>query len=101
MQYLLSYSCCNLEEGLGSQTTNVLRKYSASNVYISEIRLKFKGLAYVHWTEQHSTGSGKNRRTTTRHYSATENYFDQTVAVYGRGQQFHLTLCIFRNKVDL
>lgn len=50
-----------------------------------EIRLKFKGLAYVHWTEQHSTGSGKNRRTTTRHYSATENYFDQTVPVYGRG----------------
>ncbi|XP_022332250.1 arrestin domain-containing protein 17-like [Crassostrea virginica] len=50
-----------------------------------EIRLTFKGLAYVHWTERHSTGSGKNRRTTTRHYSATENYFHQIVPVYGRG----------------
>ena len=57
----------------------------------SEIRLTFKGLAYVHWTERHSTGSGKNRRTTTRHYSATENYFHQIVPVYGRGLAILIT----------
>ena len=47
------------------------------------VRLKFEGKAYVHWTEQHSTGSGKHRRTTTRHYSASENYFNQEVLLYG------------------
>ncbi|XP_056022796.1 arrestin domain-containing protein 17-like isoform X2 [Ostrea edulis] len=50
-----------------------------------EIRLTFKGLAYVHWTESHTTGTGSNRRTETRHYSATENYFNQCVPVFGRG----------------
>ncbi|KAL8602260.1 hypothetical protein ACOMHN_022773 [Nucella lapillus] len=47
------------------------------------IRLRFEGKAYVHWTEQHSSGSGKNQRTTTRHYSATESYFNQDVLLYG------------------
>ncbi|GFN74123.1 hypothetical protein PoB_000062900 [Plakobranchus ocellatus] len=47
------------------------------------VRLNFEGKAYVHWTERHSTGSGKNRRTTTRHYSATEKYFDQDVLLHG------------------
>lgn len=47
------------------------------------VRLKFEGKAYVHWTEQHRTGSGKHQRTTTRHYSASENYFNQEVLLYG------------------
>ncbi|KAL5005445.1 hypothetical protein ScPMuIL_018901 [Solemya velum] len=50
-----------------------------------EIRLKFEGKAYVHWTEQHHTGSGKNRRTRTVHYSANEYYFNTTVPLYGKG----------------
>lgn len=49
------------------------------------VRLKFYGRAYVHWTEQHSTGSGKNRRTETRHYSATENYFNFELMLFGPG----------------
>eukprot|EP00916_Digyalum_oweni_P011297 GHVL01018824.1.p1 GENE.GHVL01018824.1~~GHVL01018824.1.p1 ORF type:complete len:423 (-),score=14.79 GHVL01018824.1:325-1593(-) len=47
------------------------------------IRLMFEGKAYVHWSEQHSSGSGKNRRTHTKHYSATEIYFNQDVLLYG------------------
>ncbi|CAL1533646.1 unnamed protein product [Lymnaea stagnalis] len=47
------------------------------------IKLNFEGKAYVHWTESQSTGSGKNRTTTTRHYSATEKYFDQDVLLFG------------------
>ncbi|XP_076472508.1 arrestin domain-containing protein 3-like [Babylonia areolata] len=47
------------------------------------VRLRFEGKAYVHWTEQHSTGSGKDRRTETRHYSASEAYFNQDVLLYG------------------
>ncbi|XP_025077865.1 uncharacterized protein LOC112554340 [Pomacea canaliculata] len=47
------------------------------------IRLKFEGKAYVHWTEQHSSGSGKNRTTRTVHYSATEKYFEQEVLLFG------------------
>ena len=43
------------------------------------IQLTFEGKAYVHWTERH--GSGKNRRT--RHYSATEIYFNQDVLLHG------------------
>lgn len=49
------------------------------------VRLKFSGRAYVHWTEQHSTGSGKNRRTETRHYSATEQYFNFELLLFGPG----------------
>ncbi|XP_041373505.1 arrestin domain-containing protein 3-like [Gigantopelta aegis] len=57
------------------------------------IRLKFKGHARVHWSETHSTGSGKNRRTHTKHYSASEDYFDSEILLFGRwpkqeGQDF-------------
>ncbi|XP_078598581.1 arrestin domain-containing protein 3-like isoform X1 [Branchiostoma floridae x Branchiostoma japonicum] len=50
------------------------------------VRLKFHGHAYVHWTERHSTGSGKNRRTTTRHYSASETYFQHKVTLFGKAE---------------
>ena len=49
------------------------------------VRLLFSGSAYVHWTEQHSTGSGKNRRTETRHYSASESYFNFELLLFGPG----------------
>ncbi|ESP05157.1 hypothetical protein LOTGIDRAFT_227836 [Lottia gigantea] len=49
------------------------------------IRLHFNGGARVHWTEQHSSGSGKNRRTTTRHYSSHETYFDHCIVLFGKG----------------
>ncbi|XP_019631446.1 PREDICTED: arrestin domain-containing protein 3-like [Branchiostoma belcheri] len=45
------------------------------------IRLKFKGHAYVHWTEEH--GSGDNRHTES--YSASETYFEHKVTIYGKG----------------
>ncbi|XP_064605367.1 arrestin domain-containing protein 3-like [Liolophura sinensis] len=48
------------------------------------LRLLFEGGANVHWTEQHTTGSGKNRRTVTRHYSARESYFSQILVLYGK-----------------
>ncbi|XP_061179230.1 arrestin domain-containing protein 3-like [Saccostrea echinata] len=50
-----------------------------------EIRCTFKGLAYVHWSESETTGTGSNRRTETIDYTASENYFNQTVPVFGRG----------------
>nr|XP_022332254.1 arrestin domain-containing protein 3-like [Crassostrea virginica] len=43
-----------------------------------EIKLTFKGLAYVHWT----TGSTS---TVTKHYIAAENYFHQNISIYGKG----------------
>ncbi|XP_060600430.1 arrestin domain-containing protein 3-like isoform X2 [Ruditapes philippinarum] len=49
------------------------------------VKLEFTGRAYVHWTEQHSTGSGKTRRTETRHYSATEIYFNFEFLLFGPG----------------
>lgn len=52
---------------------------------LAAVKIKFVGRAHVHWTESHSTGSGKNRRTQTRHYSATENLFEQVIIVHGEG----------------
>ncbi|XP_050403329.2 arrestin domain-containing protein 3-like [Patella vulgata] len=49
------------------------------------IRLHFEGGARVHWSEQHSTGSGKNRRTVTRHYSSSETYFNHILVLFGKG----------------
>ncbi|XP_041369217.1 arrestin domain-containing protein 17-like [Gigantopelta aegis] len=50
------------------------------------IRLQFYGGSQVHWTERHSTGSGKNRRTTTRHYSASEQYFNSVLVLFGKAE---------------
>ena len=47
--------------------------------------IRFMGHANVHWTERHSTGSGKNRRTETRHYRNHQNYFTQQVFLWGTG----------------
>ncbi|ELU04845.1 hypothetical protein CAPTEDRAFT_173828 [Capitella teleta] len=48
------------------------------------IRLRFYGGANVHWSERHTSGSGKNRRTTTRHYRSSQNYFDYMLVLYGK-----------------
>ncbi len=37
----------------------------------SGIKVKFEGKSRVHWTEQHHTGTGENRRSETRHYTST------------------------------
>ncbi|XP_013417446.1 arrestin domain-containing protein 3 [Lingula anatina] len=49
------------------------------------VRIELKGFAYVHWTEQHTTHTGKSSHTTTRHYSATENYFHHIITLFGKG----------------
>lgn len=56
--------------------------------FVSGVKLAFTGSAYVHWTETHQTGSGKNRRTETRHYSASETYFNFELLLYGPGCNF-------------
>jgi len=52
------------------------------------VRVKFLGRAYCHWTESHShtTGTGNNRRThnETIHYEASEVYFDFSVVLWGK-----------------
>lgn len=48
--------------------------------------LRFVGMANVHWTEQHTTGSGKSRRTETRHYHAHEDYFNFDLMLFGSGK---------------
>ncbi len=32
--------------------------------------MELEGKARVHWTEQHTTGTGDNRHTETRHYTS-------------------------------
>lgn len=50
-----------------------------SDTKVREIRLRFRGYSDVHWTEQKSRGSGKNRRTYTKHYRNHETYFDNII----------------------
>ncbi|WAR01022.1 ARRD3-like protein [Mya arenaria] len=53
--------------------------------HVTGVRLQFLGHARVHWTETHQTGSGKNRRTETRHYSSSETYFNFELLLFGPG----------------
>lgn len=64
------------------------------------IRLKFEGKAYVHWTEEHSTGTGDDQKTEIRHYRASEKYFEQEVLLFGICKQhwLHLILQILKFK---
>ena len=51
------------------------------------ISIVFSGKAYVHWSEQHTTGSGDNRRTETVHYSDTQIIFnDVFIQLWGNGR---------------
>ncbi|XP_033112535.1 arrestin domain-containing protein 3-like [Anneissia japonica] len=61
------------------------------NLRLCEIH--FKGLANVHWSEQHSSGSGKNRHTRTVHYRANEDYFNvqQQLLVKGANNEVVLS----------
>ena len=45
------------------------------------------------WTESHTVSDGKHSRTETRHYSANEKFFDQTIPVYGEGA------CLIENRL--
>ena len=51
------------------------------------IKLKFKGKAKVHWTEQRTEtrGSGDDRHTVTvtDHYKSSEKYFKQELDLFG------------------
>uniref|UniRef100_H2Y4Z1 Arrestin-like N-terminal domain-containing protein n=1 Tax=Ciona savignyi TaxID=51511 RepID=H2Y4Z1_CIOSA len=45
------------------------------------VNIKFSGKANVHWSERHKSG----KTTTTRHYRASEVYFEQRLCMYGAG----------------
>ncbi len=40
------------------------------NLFMLDIRASFAGKANVHWTENHETGMGDDRKTETRHYDS-------------------------------
>ena len=51
------------------------------------ISIVFSGKAYVHWTEQYTTGSGNNQQTHTVHYSDTQIIFsDVFIQLWGNGK---------------
>ncbi|XP_069137507.1 arrestin domain-containing protein 3-like [Argopecten irradians] len=54
----------------------------ATKYKMKELRLRFRGYALVHWTENHSSGQGKSKRTVTKHYTGEELYFDHTVILF-------------------
>lgn len=51
------------------------------------ISIVFSGKAYVHWTEEHSSGTGEDRRTYTVHYSDNQDIFnDVYIQLWGNGR---------------
>lgn len=51
------------------------------------ISIVFSGQAYVHWTEQHTTGTGEHRRTETVHYSDSQTIInDVYIQLWGDGK---------------
>ena len=52
------------------------------------MELTFHGGARVHWTERRTTGTGKNRRTHTVHYTATETFFNFSQRLTNGGLSF-------------
>ncbi|XP_052278843.1 arrestin domain-containing protein 3-like isoform X1 [Dreissena polymorpha] len=50
------------------------------------VSLRFEGKANVHWTEEHTTGSGESERRETDHYYAHEDYFNFDLMLFGSGQ---------------
>ena len=62
----------------------IISKTCISNrLFVPGIYLDLVGAARVHWTERHTSGSGKNRRTRTVHYSANETYFTNRIILFG------------------
>ena len=53
--------------------------------FITAVRITFRGQAFVHWTEQKVRGGGEPRYKDTHHHSASENYFEHSIVLYGRG----------------
>ena len=51
------------------------------------ISIVLSGLAYVHWTEQRTTGTGDNQRTETVHYSDSEQILNPvSIQLWGNGR---------------
>lgn len=48
-----------------------------------KIKMKMKGESYCHWTEQHTTGTGEDRQTETRHYRGKEHIMKDVRILFG------------------
>lgn len=52
---------------------------------LSCISITVKGQGYVHWTNQKLRGPGEPRFRDTQHHSASEDYFENTLILFGNG----------------
>ncbi|XP_033749691.1 arrestin domain-containing protein 3-like [Pecten maximus] len=85
--------CYSGKELEGAVVLDLTTKYK-----VKELRLRFRGYALVHWTEHHSSGQGKSKRTVTKHYTGEELYFDHTVILFASGGDFCETLTAGEHK---
>ena len=65
----------------GDVVTGVLHLDIPTPIDSCGIFLKLTGKEYVHWSEQHSSGSGKRRRTHTVHYYGGSSLFKLTLPI--------------------
>lgn len=52
---------------------------------LTSISITVKGQGYVHWTNQKLRGPGEPRFKDTQHHSASEEYFENTLILFGHG----------------
>ncbi|XP_053405210.1 arrestin domain-containing protein 3-like isoform X2 [Mercenaria mercenaria] len=79
---ICSDSAQGLQNSLDSLETYCTKWNLTVNVAIS---ITIKGQGYVHWTEQKLRGPGEPRFKDTHHHSASEDYFEHTLVLFGQG----------------
>lgn len=76
----------------GENVTGRAQIKVSERIQINTITLAITGETNVHWSERHSTGTGNNRRTTTKNYRSHEQYFAVSLVVLASqvGQDLYL-----------
>ncbi|XP_060579213.1 arrestin domain-containing protein 1-like [Ruditapes philippinarum] len=75
------------------QMIGVLNVETDKDLKLSAISITIKGQGYVHWTEQKLRGPGEPRFKDTHHHSASEDYFEHTLVLFGQGSGERLDKC--------
>ena len=84
--FVISLSGNNLVYFAGSNVEGSVLLELSKPKKTQGISIMLYGQAYVHWTEQHTTGYGNNQTTYTVHYSDTQNIFSYALQLWGNGR---------------
>lgn len=71
----------------GDTTKGHIKLEILQHLSLTSISITIKGQGYVHWTEQKLRGPGEPRFKDTHHHSASEDYFEHTLVLFGQGAE--------------